>query len=132
MGGLEITKAAATGNVEVDRRLWLTADKDKLVEDGDPKAAYLWASRGKKVHAADAERLGYVPTERPDDADPGEAVEGSLPPQGDEVDLPDPAPEEATVEEPVPEEKAVEAPAEDKAAPTPPNKARRARKSKET
>lgn len=61
--------ALAIGNIKenrmasviVDRRLWLTADKDKLVEDGDPKAAFLWANEGLEVTDEEANRVGYKP-----------------------------------------------------------------------
>lgn len=46
--------------VRVDRRLWLTAD-DELVEQGDPRAAFLWAGEGALVSEAEAERVGYQP-----------------------------------------------------------------------
>ena len=48
-------------NVTVDRRLWLTADKAQLVEDGDLRAAFLWAVEGREVLAVEAERVGYTP-----------------------------------------------------------------------
>jgi hypothetical protein len=44
----------------VDRRLWLTEDA-KLVEDGDPAAATLWAAEGREVSDAEADRVGYKP-----------------------------------------------------------------------
>lgn len=44
-----------------DRKLWLTADKETLVEDGDPKAAFLFASEGDEVSDEDAERYGLKP-----------------------------------------------------------------------
>lgn len=45
--------------VTVDRRLWLTADKERLVEDGDKDAAFLWATEGREVLAEEAEAVGY-------------------------------------------------------------------------
>lgn len=44
--------------MKLDRTLWLTADKAKVVEDGDPKAAFLLGTAGKDVPDAEAERLG--------------------------------------------------------------------------
>lgn len=41
-----------------DRRLWLNADKSRVVEDGDPEAAFLLASKGKELDAATVERYG--------------------------------------------------------------------------
>lgn len=54
-------KEHSMGNVTVDRRLYLTADKSKVVEDGDPKAAFLWAIRGRNVSEEEAKRVGYKP-----------------------------------------------------------------------
>jgi hypothetical protein len=44
--------------VIADRRLWLTADREQVVEEGDPSAAFLFATPGKEVSDADAERYG--------------------------------------------------------------------------
>ena len=44
-----------------DRRLWLTADRSEVVEEGDPKAAHLFcAGPGRRIPIADAERYGLV------------------------------------------------------------------------
>ena len=45
----------------VDRRLWLTADKGSLVEDGDPEAAFLFAIEGREVDQGAADEVGYKP-----------------------------------------------------------------------
>lgn len=50
-----------SSRITVDRRLWLNAAKDGLVEDGDPDAAFLWAGPGREVSKDDADRLGYKP-----------------------------------------------------------------------
>jgi hypothetical protein len=51
--------AAAAGNrIVVDRRLWLTADGSRAVEDGDPEAAIQLCSPGKAMLRAELERLG--------------------------------------------------------------------------
>ena len=42
----------------LDRRLWLTADREGVVEDGDPKAAFLLGNEGTEVPDAEAKRLG--------------------------------------------------------------------------
>lgn len=42
----------------LDRTLWLTADKDKVVEDGSPEAAFLLGNEGTEIPDAEAERLG--------------------------------------------------------------------------
>lgn len=44
----------------LDRTLWLTADKDRVVEDGDPAAAYLLGAAGATIDDAEAERLGLT------------------------------------------------------------------------
>lgn len=51
MGGLAIIS---------DRRLWLTADKTRVVEDGDQAAAFLFASEGGEISTQDAGRFGLA------------------------------------------------------------------------
>jgi hypothetical protein len=46
--------------MELDRKLWLTADKSKVVEDGDPDAAFLLGTPGTVVPDDEAERLGLT------------------------------------------------------------------------
>lgn len=48
-------------NVTVDRRLFLTADKGRLVDPDDPAAAFLWATPGQEVTKEEAARVGYQP-----------------------------------------------------------------------
>lgn len=43
---------------ELDRKLWLTADRNTVVEDGDPEAAFLLGNEGTEITDAEAERLG--------------------------------------------------------------------------
>jgi hypothetical protein len=43
-----------------DRRLWLTKQGDRLVEDGSPEAAVLFAAPGTPVLVEDMARLGLV------------------------------------------------------------------------
>jgi len=45
---------------ESERALYLNADKTKVVEEGDPEAAYLLVAAGGKLHIEDAERYGIV------------------------------------------------------------------------
>lgn len=40
------------------RRLWLTSDGKRLVEDGDPDATTLFAGEGDEVSDEDAKRYG--------------------------------------------------------------------------
>lgn len=46
--------------VTVDRRLFLSAEGE-LVEEGDPRAAFLWAGEGTEVDDDEAKRVGYKP-----------------------------------------------------------------------
>ena len=48
--------------IRVDRNLYLNADKDALVEEGDPDAAYVWAREGSTRSATEADELGYKPS----------------------------------------------------------------------
>lgn len=41
-----------------DRRLYLDAAKERVVEDGDPSAAYLFATEGSEIGEADMGRYG--------------------------------------------------------------------------
>lgn len=49
----------------LDRRLWLTADKSQVVEDGDPTAAFLLGGVGHQISDDEATRLGLkgLPTQ---------------------------------------------------------------------
>lgn len=51
--------------MKVDRTLWLTADRCRVVEDGDPEAAFLLATAGKDVPDVEAARLGLLGGSRP-------------------------------------------------------------------
>lgn len=41
-----------------DRRLWLDAARERVVEDGDPEAAFLLAAPGDELPADVVERYG--------------------------------------------------------------------------
>ncbi len=43
-----------------DRKLWLTADRERVVEDGDPEARFLLAVPGRAVPEEQAVRLGLM------------------------------------------------------------------------
>lgn len=58
-----------------NRRLWLTEDKKKVVEEGDPSAAFLWAIPGHKVTEAAAEQFGLTGLSREGDAEAATAKE---------------------------------------------------------
>jgi hypothetical protein len=53
-----LTEVDMPSKFVTDRKLWLTADKSEVVEDGDPRAAFLLASAGKEIDAETAERYG--------------------------------------------------------------------------
>lgn len=63
-----------------DRRLWLTADRERVVEEGDPEAAFLFATPGKEVSDEDAERYGLKPSRKAKDDDAPVAEEKQAPP----------------------------------------------------
>lgn len=44
--------------IRADRKLWLTADKARVVEDGHPDAAFLLATPGYTIPIDEAARLG--------------------------------------------------------------------------
>ena len=56
------------GSVKVDRRLYLNK-AGELVEDGDPGATCLYASKGKRVSRVEFEDLGGEIVD-PDDVEP--------------------------------------------------------------
>lgn len=88
---LEIIRRSAASAVGIiaDRRLYLTADRAHVVEEGAPDAAYLFATPGYVIPAAEADRLGLVlvdgmvkvaasapaPAETPQDPPPPPATE---------------------------------------------------------
>jgi hypothetical protein len=53
----------------LDRRLWLTADHSRVVEDDDPHAAFLLGSSGKRVTDEVAKRYGLIYPKSTDDLD---------------------------------------------------------------
>lgn len=60
--------------VEVEERLWLTAE-DKVVADGDPAAASLLASEGTQMTRDKAERYGLVKARKPSENKMAEPAE---------------------------------------------------------
>lgn len=53
----------------VDRHLYLTEDRSRVVEEGDPAGRWLWASPGQQVKRRDAEQLGAVKADPEPDAE---------------------------------------------------------------
>lgn len=52
----------------VDRHLYLTEDKQRVVEEDDPEARWLWAAPGRQVPLAQAKALGAVEGTEPEAA----------------------------------------------------------------
>jgi hypothetical protein len=75
-----------------DKRLYQTADRRRLVEEGDPDAAFLFCALGDEIPDEDAERLGVKAFHG--------AVENKAMAMGEGPDQPEPEPEP---EEPEPE-----------------------------
>lgn|GEM_PF-2961045 len=49
-----------SGGLVADRPLYLAADRATVVEEGDPRAAWLLAGAGGLIPQAEADRLGLV------------------------------------------------------------------------
>jgi enoyl-CoA hydratase/carnithine racemase len=49
-----------------DRRLYHTADKSRVVEEGDPEAAFLYLAEGQSAPLAEAREYGLVSGDEPD------------------------------------------------------------------
>lgn len=96
MGGLEIRRNVPAGGLIADRRLYLTRDKLRMVEDGDPDAGFLLCAPGRVIPAEDCAALGL------------QLVDGRIVQDAGEPES-EPTPEPA---EPTPEE---EAPADEHA-----------------
>lgn len=47
-------------NFTATERIWLTADRERVVPDGSAEAAFLLANEGSEIPAAEAERLGLA------------------------------------------------------------------------
>ena len=57
---LTINVDSASRWVIAEEKLWLTADRSRLVPDGDEEAAFLFSLPGRRIAAADATRYGLV------------------------------------------------------------------------
>ena len=55
---LKITRGEKPHGMLSDRRLYLTADRGLVVEDGDGRAAYLFATEGFEISAGVVEQYG--------------------------------------------------------------------------
>jgi hypothetical protein len=63
-----------------DRRLFLTADKERVVEDGDVAARFLLVGQGGELPMAEAERYGLVKPKSEEKATKGPTEDKALPP----------------------------------------------------
>jgi hypothetical protein len=72
-----------SGAVRMDRRLYLTQDKSRVVEDGDPEAATLLCAAGGEVPHATAVRYGLVkPASEDSEPDAGREPASETPKRG--------------------------------------------------
>jgi hypothetical protein len=106
--GLEITKLPDGSEVVIaDARLWFTAGKDRLVADGDPDAASLFSTPGKRIPRAEAERFGLVDAEATDEPEAAaEATQAEAPAEESAPPASEPQPEPAAPDAPAPKPKA--------------------------
>lgn len=51
--------------IEVQEPLWLNADRSKVLAEGDPEAAFLLATPGKRLSIEEAERYGLLKARKP-------------------------------------------------------------------
>jgi hypothetical protein len=68
--------------VIIERRLCLTEDKSRVVDENDPDARWLWAIPGHVVDRAEAERLGAVKADPDPEAEPPKRKPGRPPGSG--------------------------------------------------
>lgn len=48
------------GQLVADRRLWLTADRSQVVEEGHPDARFIFCGPGRRISVENATRYGLV------------------------------------------------------------------------
>ncbi len=59
--GLTFKYGVATGQqFHCESKLWLTADRLRVVPDGDPEAAFLFCVPGRAIPLEEAERFGLI------------------------------------------------------------------------
>lgn len=71
----------------VDRHLYLTEDRGRVVEENDPAGRWLWASPGSEVDMDEAVRLGAVQPQSEPAPEPEPEPEG---PEAAEQDAAEP------------------------------------------
>ncbi|MBP2325331.1 hypothetical protein JOF56_005716 [Kibdelosporangium banguiense] len=65
-----VSPVVSGGQVEITARLYRTTD-DRLVQEGHPDAAFLYATPGMRIPVSEAQRYGLMPTSTT--ATPGKA-----------------------------------------------------------
>ena len=85
---LEFIKLQTTPRVKLDRKLWYTEDHSRVVEDGDPRAAFLFGTAGKEVELEEAIRVKLVrrKTKESSEIEAGEVPGVDLDDEQDEED----------------------------------------------
>ena len=87
----------SSGGWVADRKLFLTADETRVVEETDPEAATLWITPGKVVPRDQALKLGLMAEEPtadiPDEVGVAEAVGTELETETEDDGEPEPEPE---------------------------------------
>lgn len=66
---------AGRGQWVADRRLYLTADRSRVVEAGNPEARFLLVATGKSIPFDQAEALGLIPKPSKPKPEPEPVVE---------------------------------------------------------
>jgi len=85
MSNLITELPASPGRIIANERLWLTADRDHVVPEGHPDAAFLFAGAGKSIRRVDAERLGLVETDPAGEEVPADDEEATVAFGGDQA-----------------------------------------------
>lgn len=58
--------AVGSGTFVIDKRLYLTEDEQRLVEEGHPEARWLWCTPGMHVPREQAQRYGLLAEPEPE------------------------------------------------------------------
>lgn len=64
---LDVHKKEAGMGFEITERLYLTADRESVVPEGHPDAAFLYATPGKTVSDEEAEKYGLKSASKTED-----------------------------------------------------------------
>lgn len=86
---LAITTEVKGEMYTLERRLFLNADKTKVVEQGDPEARFVLGGEGSQIPNEDAVKYGLLPAkEAVKDTVPGEAKAVTEAPENKAVTMP--------------------------------------------